>query len=83
MAETEKSSFARWLAASGQTLVDLHHATRIGYATLVAAKGGRPMRYATAKALSEATGGAVSIAELCEPALAEAPEQQAEPDAAA
>lgn len=73
MADTQSQTpFARWLEETGHTLVDAQIATRLGYATLIAAKKGRAMRYGTAKTLSEYTKGAVSIAELCEPASASA-----------
>lgn len=48
-------------------LTRLMHATRIAYATLHRlANDEHVARFATAKKISAATGGAVSIGELCE-----------------
>jgi len=46
----------------------LQRATRLAYTTVFAiAHGQQTPRYATAKRISDATGGEVTIADLCEP----------------
>lgn len=48
-------------------IAELSKKSGLAYNTVHAAAGGELLKtYAAAKALSEATGGAVSIAELCE-----------------
>ena len=52
-------------------LTRLRRATGLGYTAIHEIyRGIRKCRYDTAKAISEATGGVVSIAELCEPVRA-------------
>lgn len=68
-----------WLRADPtRTLQDVAHATRLPYSTVHKIKSGRPARYATAKLISEHTGGAVSIAELCEPPPTASPDADSE-----
>jgi hypothetical protein len=57
-----------WVENRGRgELVRLMHATRVAYTTLhKLANDQNTARYPTAKKISAATGGAVSIAELCE-----------------
>ncbi|MFW6087508.1 MAG: hypothetical protein ACODAG_09915 [Myxococcota bacterium] len=51
------------------TLTRIQRETGVGYNTLMRAKRGEPIaHYETAKTISIATHGAVSIEELCEPA---------------
>lgn len=59
----------QWLSSRPRgALKQLEFAASVGNVTLHKARRGVPLsRYAVAKRISEATGGAVSIAELCEP----------------
>lgn len=71
----------QWVAQQGRgELTRLQHETKIAYSTLsLLASDHHVARYPTAVAISKATGGAVSIAELCElpqpPALSKAPDR--------
>jgi hypothetical protein len=57
-----------WITAQPRgAITRLHTRTGIAYATLHKSYRGKRVRYATAVRISTATGGAVSIAELCEP----------------
>lgn len=58
-----------WVAQSAAgELSRLARKTKLAYTTVFAiAHGQQTPRYNTAKRLSDATGGEVSIAELCEP----------------
>lgn len=57
-----------WLDADPARTIDkLKMRAGIAYPTAWKAASGRPVSYAVAKKISEATGGAVSIDELCEP----------------
>lgn len=58
----------QWVAQQGRgELTRLQHETKIAYSTLsLLASDHHVARYPTAVAISKATGGAVSIAELCE-----------------
>ncbi|MCC7542380.1 MAG: hypothetical protein IT379_39545 [Deltaproteobacteria bacterium] len=69
--------FPEWVDSQGHgVMTRIQRDTGVGYTTLMRARRGELIgEYATAKRISEATGGAVSIAELCEPA--EAVEQRA------
>lgn len=61
---------SEWCAIKGRgEMSRLARETRLAYSTVFeAAKNGKPIvEYATAKKISDATGGEVSIAELCEP----------------
>lgn len=63
-----------WVAEQGKGSMSLlQRKTGLAYTTVwKAARGIRTVRYATAKLLSQATDGAVSVAELCEPSCTEA-----------
>ena len=63
-----------WLACANEranrtrgALKQLEHQTRLSYTTLMAAKNGAAVSYETARRISEATGGEVTIEELCDP----------------
>lgn len=59
----------QWVAAADPgELSRLARETQLAYTTVFAiAHGQQTPKYATAKRISEATGGEVTIAELCEP----------------
>lgn len=62
---------ADWLAADpARTIQKLSRDAVVAYPTAHKAAHGEPVQYATAKKLSAATAGAVSIDELCEPSPA-------------
>jgi hypothetical protein len=62
-------TFAEWIQAQPRgTMKRLEREIRIGYSTLHKLKGGAGIaRYAVAQRLSDATGGLVSIDEICNP----------------
>lgn len=64
----ERMRFSDWLKAQPRgTLKSIERGTGVGYTTLQKARRGRPLfRYDVAKAISDWTGGEVTIKELCE-----------------
>lgn len=56
---------SEWCALRGKTLSDVMRESGLAYTTVLRARDGH-CAYATAKRISELTGGEVTIAELCE-----------------
>lgn len=57
-----------WAEKRGRgALSEIQGKTGIAYSTIHRAFRGRPVQYSTAAAISLATGGEVTIAELCDP----------------
>jgi hypothetical protein len=66
------------------TLAELARAARMSYTAVHRALNGKPLKmYEKAKALSDATGGAVTVKELCEPVIAKKRRGRAKSGAAA
>lgn len=58
-----------WVAKQGRgALTRIQESTGLAYSTVLHAVGGNPIEYATAKKISAATGGEVTVADLLEPA---------------
>lgn len=53
-------------------MASLQRSTGLAYSTVLYAKQGRPVSWPTAKRISSATGGEVSVVVLCEPSCSEA-----------
>lgn len=63
---------SEWAKLKGRgELSRLSHATGLAYTTVLAGVEGKLKRYDVAKKISDATGGEVTVAELCEPASVE------------
>ncbi len=61
------TTLAKWLERQNKGAFSrLHHETRLNYPTLYRVLHGKPVRYATAKKIHEATSGAVDILPMCE-----------------
>ena len=61
---------SKWLADKGRgAKAELQRVSGVSYTTIQKAERGIPIRnYAVAQKLSEATGGDVSVRDLCDPA---------------
>lgn len=59
-------TLAEWLKAQKRgAATDLRRVAGVGWVTVWRARSGKPVSFRVAEAISVATGGAVSIADLC------------------
>jgi hypothetical protein len=66
--------FREWVDTQPKgTMTRIQRETGLGYTTIMRARRGEPIaHYETAKRISDATGGEVTVEELCEPEVLQA-----------